>query len=209
MVDSKTIVSQVQELQLILHEIHAESMTLSESFQVAALIEKLPPSWRDFKNYRKHKCKEIRIQDLIVRLRIEEDNRNFEKIIGNNSMVSKANIVEQGYKTNNKKRKHSSDGPSQDANGKIKKFKGTCWICDKPGHRAKDCRKHKNQGNFKKKPAQAHVTEVDNLSEDVSELNLSIMISKVYLVGNLKQWWIDTLHIMFAQGEKCFLPNKK
>ena len=44
MVDSKTVLSQVQELQVILHEIHAEGMSVSESFQVAAIIEKLPPS---------------------------------------------------------------------------------------------------------------------------------------------------------------------
>ncbi|CAL9000416.1 unnamed protein product, partial [Prunus brigantina] len=75
MVDSKTVISQVQELQLILHEIHAEKMELSESFQVAAVIEKLPPSWKDFKNYLKHKRKEMGLEDLIVRLRIEEDNR--------------------------------------------------------------------------------------------------------------------------------------
>ena len=41
MVDSKTIISQVQDLQVILHEIHAEGMMLSESFQVAVIIEKL------------------------------------------------------------------------------------------------------------------------------------------------------------------------
>ena len=42
MLDSKIVISQVQELQLILHEIHVEDMTLSESFQVATIIEKLP-----------------------------------------------------------------------------------------------------------------------------------------------------------------------
>lgn len=51
MVDSKTVMSQVQEFQVILHEIHAEGMVLSESFQAAALIEKLPNGWKDFKNY--------------------------------------------------------------------------------------------------------------------------------------------------------------
>ena len=43
MVDSKIVVSQVQELQVILHEIYAEGMMLSQTFQVAAIIEKLPP----------------------------------------------------------------------------------------------------------------------------------------------------------------------
>ncbi|KZV20598.1 hypothetical protein F511_21871 [Dorcoceras hygrometricum] len=66
MQDSKPIISQVQELQLILHDIHAEGMTLSESFQVAAIIEKLPPSWKDFKNYLKHKRKEMNVEELIV-----------------------------------------------------------------------------------------------------------------------------------------------
>ncbi|XP_057497413.1 uncharacterized protein LOC130782145, partial [Actinidia eriantha] len=79
MVDAKTVISQVQEFQVILHEIHAEGMQLSETFQVAAMIEKLPPSWKDFKNYLKHKRKEMNLEDLIVRLRIEEDNRFSEK----------------------------------------------------------------------------------------------------------------------------------
>ncbi|GJV00915.1 hypothetical protein Tco_1330185 [Tanacetum coccineum] len=34
----------VQDLHVLLHEIHAEGMTLSETFQVVAIIEKLPPS---------------------------------------------------------------------------------------------------------------------------------------------------------------------
>ena len=63
MVDSKNVINQVQELQLIFHEIHAEKMEISESFQVAAVIEKLPPSWKDFKNYLKYKRKEMGLKD--------------------------------------------------------------------------------------------------------------------------------------------------
>ncbi|XP_073285202.1 uncharacterized protein [Primulina huaijiensis] len=59
--------------------IHAEGMTLSESFQVVAIVEKLPPAWNDFKNYLKHKRKEMNIEELIVRLRIEEDNKSSER----------------------------------------------------------------------------------------------------------------------------------
>ena len=69
MVDSKTVVSQVQKLQVILHEIHAEGMMLSETFQVTAIIEKLPPTWKDFKNYLKHKRKDMSIEDQVIRLR--------------------------------------------------------------------------------------------------------------------------------------------
>lgn len=50
MVDSKSVMSQVQDLQLIMHEIHAENgLSVSDSFQVVAIIEKLLPSWKDFK----------------------------------------------------------------------------------------------------------------------------------------------------------------
>ena len=75
MVDSKIVVSQVQELQVILHEIHAEGMMLGITFQVAAIIEKLHLAWKDFKNYLKYKRKEMSIKDLIIRHCIEDDNR--------------------------------------------------------------------------------------------------------------------------------------
>ena len=61
MVDSKTVISQVQEI------------------QVAAIIEKLTPGWKNFKNYLKHKRKEMNLEELIVRFRIEEVNRGSEK----------------------------------------------------------------------------------------------------------------------------------
>ena len=68
MVDSKTMLNQVQEIQLIMHEIHAEGMFVSESFQVATIIEKLPSSWKDFKNYLKYKHKEMWLEKFIIRL---------------------------------------------------------------------------------------------------------------------------------------------
>ena len=216
MLDSKTVISQVQDLQVILHDIHAEGMSLSESFQVAAIIEKLPPLWKEFKNYLKHKRKEMRLEDLIVRLRIEEDNRASEKKAGKGFMESKANVVEHGQTSHNpKKRKHNGNGPKQ---GPTKKFQGKCYVCNKQGHRAKDCRSRKEQGNPKKKRPQANVTEVD----DVSDMNLSAVVSEVNFIGsNTKEWWVDTgatRHVcsdkkMFSSyqtidnGEQLFMGN--
>ena len=62
----------------------------------------------------------MKLEDLIVRLRIEEDNRASRKKAGKGIMESKANFVKQGKTShNNKKRKHNGNGPKQ---GPTKKF---------------------------------------------------------------------------------------
>ncbi|GKB08782.1 hypothetical protein Tco_0837094 [Tanacetum coccineum] len=62
-------------MQVLLHVIHVEGMTLSETFQVVAIFEKLPPSWVEFKNYLKHKRKEMSVEDMVIRLYIKEDRK--------------------------------------------------------------------------------------------------------------------------------------
>ncbi|KAL0307100.1 UNVERIFIED_CONTAM: hypothetical protein Sradi_6127300 [Sesamum radiatum] len=99
MVDSKMVMNQVQEFQIILHDLYAEGMKLSESFQVAVVIEKLPPLWKNFKNYLKHKRKEMGLENLIVRLRIEEDNLLSEMKFGKLQIEAKANLMEQNGNT--------------------------------------------------------------------------------------------------------------
>ncbi|XP_073122037.1 uncharacterized protein [Henckelia pumila] len=134
-VDSKTVMSQMQEIQIILHDLLAEGMEINEPFQVASIIEKLPPLWKDFKNYLKHKRKELKLEDLIVRLRIEEDNRNTEAKSHKKMMETeaKANLTESSM---SKKRKRPHDGKQK---RKAKKFQGKCYNCGKPNHMARDC----------------------------------------------------------------------
>ncbi|PHT34180.1 hypothetical protein CQW23_25980 [Capsicum baccatum] len=52
---------------------------MNDAFQLAAIVKKLPPLWKDFKKYLKHKRKEMTIEDLIVHLSIEEDNKAAER----------------------------------------------------------------------------------------------------------------------------------
>ena len=166
MVDSKTVISQVQEFQVIIHEIHAEGMIISESFQVASIIEKLPPAWKDFKNYLKHKRKEMNVEELIVRLRIEEDNRGSEKKY--NVDMAKVNVVEHGQGSKFKKN-NSGKGSKLGPNGGIskkQKFQGKCFNCDKMGHKSADCRLPK-----KKKNHEANV--MDDITQNESDISLS------------------------------------
>ncbi|KAH1032306.1 hypothetical protein J1N35_044480, partial [Gossypium stocksii] len=63
-------------------------MVIRESFQVVAIIEKLPPAWDDFKNYLKHKRKEMLVEDLIVKPRIKEDNKGTKKRLNKKANVN-------------------------------------------------------------------------------------------------------------------------
>ena len=88
---------------------------LSKTFQVVAIIERLPLTWKDLKNYLKHKRKEMNIKYLIIRLCIKEDNKGFEKKGAHNLCEAKANFVERGqsckFKEANNKGKGDKLGP--------------------------------------------------------------------------------------------------
>ena len=56
------------------------------------------------------------------------------------------------------------------------------------GHQLKDCRKSKN---LQKKHAQAYITEVDEVSDGVADIDLCRVISECNMVGNSKKWWVD------------------
>lgn len=73
MTDDRSVEVQSHELQKIAHEIISEGTTLDEKFQIAVMIDKLPHSWKDFKNILRHKTKEFSLESLITRLRIEEE----------------------------------------------------------------------------------------------------------------------------------------
>ncbi|PHU25899.1 Chlorophyll a-b binding protein 3C, chloroplastic [Capsicum chinense] len=143
-IDSKSVISQVQELQVIIHDLLSEGLIVNDDFQVAAIVEKLPPLWKDFKNYLKHKRKEMTVEELFVRLHIEEDNKAA------------------------KRRKKAKQGSNQTK----KKFKGKCFNCGKIDHKSTDCRapkkgKKKDQANMIESNK-----ECDDLCAMFSECNL-------------------------------------
>ncbi|GAA0173783.1 hypothetical protein LIER_41586 [Lithospermum erythrorhizon] len=137
MVDGKCLGDQVQELEVMFHEIHVEGMMLSEGFQVTAIIEKLPPSWKDFKNYLKHKRKEMAVKELALRLHIEEDNRNAGVVsaLPNPSVGEvKANVIEQGISSKKEKKSNFAlRGPFFKRNGHNSKG-ATRHVCSVKEH---------------------------------------------------------------------------
>ncbi|XP_062100089.1 uncharacterized protein LOC133805961 [Humulus lupulus] len=189
--DSKDVISQVQDLHLIIHGIHAKGMVLSASFQVAAIIEKLPPTWLDFKNYLKHKRKEMSVEDIIHRVCIEEDNNGAEKRTSNPN-AAKANMVEHDKGSKGKKlipKLGSKLGPKGGVSKKSK-FQGKCFNCNKTGH----------------KSSEENVIEA--MSQKVADLDLCAVVSEINLVdANLKEWWLDTgATCHFCANKSAFSP---
>ncbi|CAM8905388.1 unnamed protein product [Rhodiola kirilowii] len=179
MVDSKTVNSQVQDLQLIMHEMNSEGMKVTEPFQVAVVIEKLPSGWKDFKNYLNHKRKEMSMEDLVICLKNEEDNRLSDKRLKLPS--ERANVVEHGGSSKGKK-PFNKLGPKGGAMKKKvqPKFTGKCFNCDKEGQRVADCKKPLKE----KKKANVAEMDEDFLVAVISQLNLAD--------SNPKEWWLDT-----------------
>ena len=126
MVDSKSVTAQVQELQLIIHQLESEGHKVGESFLVEAITGKLPLSWRDYRNYLKHKKKEISLEDLIVRLKIEADNRGITQPKGEEAFVAEQPKKKGNFnkKKNFPQKRKAPEGKSKQA----KKFNGQCWV---------------------------------------------------------------------------------
>ncbi|GJY27476.1 zinc finger, CCHC-type containing protein [Tanacetum coccineum] len=118
-------------------------MNMDEAIQVSCIIDKLPPSWKDFKHTLKHPKEELTLVELGSYLHIEESLKvqDNDKPKGNNvAGPLVVNMVEHNnssrYTDNRAKRKHH-DNTKADPN---KKSKVTCWKCGKPGHLNKDCK---------------------------------------------------------------------
>ncbi|KAK2973380.1 hypothetical protein RJ640_024863 [Escallonia rubra] len=74
-----SVVVQTQDLQMIVHEIIFEGIQVDEQIQVAAIIDKLWNSWKEFQEGLRHKKSQLSIVNLMTRLQIEEEARKQDK----------------------------------------------------------------------------------------------------------------------------------
>ncbi|OMO63104.1 hypothetical protein COLO4_32715 [Corchorus olitorius] len=94
MSEDKDIKDQINEYHKLVDDLKSENIKLPEEFVAGLLIEKLPDSWRDYKQQLKHKQKQMSLADLIVHIIIEETTRN--KIHANKAkeITTKANLMQ-------------------------------------------------------------------------------------------------------------------
>ncbi|GJZ13450.1 zinc finger, CCHC-type containing protein [Tanacetum coccineum] len=180
MIDSRLVLEQYNELHGILGRFTQHKMNIDEAIQVSCIIDKLPPSWKDFKHTLKHKKEELTLVELGSSLRIEESLgvQDSDKTKGNN--VVGPLVVNM-------------------------KAKPTCWKCGKTGHIKRDC-KGVNVGN--KANGSGTKGSVDGLSNSLKGQNMFNKSLQVYYVTYVSEayfvqdddvvWWVDsgaTVHV--------------
>nr|GEZ36941.1 zinc finger, CCHC-type [Tanacetum cinerariifolium]GEZ36942.1 zinc finger, CCHC-type [Tanacetum cinerariifolium] len=136
------VMEQYNELLGILGRFTQHKMNMDDVIQVSCIIDKLPPSWKDFKHTLKHQKEELTLVELGSHLHIDKSLKvqDNDKPKGNNvggPLV--VNMMEHNnsfrYNDNKGKRKHQDT--KVDPN---KKSKVTCWKYGKLGHLKKDCK---------------------------------------------------------------------
>ncbi|GJT71653.1 hypothetical protein Tco_1030939 [Tanacetum coccineum] len=75
MTDSRPVLEQYNELLSILGRFRQHKINMDESIQVSCIVDKLPPSWKDFKHTLKHLKEELTLVELGSHLSIEESSR--------------------------------------------------------------------------------------------------------------------------------------
>lgn len=191
MVDDKPVMDQVHVYENLCADVLNEDMKICEVFQANVLLEKFPPSWREFRNNLKHRKEFLSLQDLISHMRIEEANRikdNQDSVLVN---VTKANLVESAaapgsdkFKGKGKKvfNKGKKQGKVNKPSGKIQKKTFVCYVCGKPDHKAYQC--PQRQGSVQKEPPQANLA--------VSDEVIAAVVVEANLVENRSDWILDT-----------------
>ena len=157
MTEDRDVSYQIHDYHLLINDLVIEDIQLPESFVAGYLVETLPESQKDYKNNMKHKRKQMFLQDVIIHIRIEEQNLSRENIEKAKELSSKANVVEEKSKPKNNRSQKQNSQTKPNASNKVHnssiKKRGNCFVCGKSGHHAAQCRHRKRteKSNFKGK----------------------------------------------------------
>jgi hypothetical protein len=79
MAEGRSVIEQLQKIPLLVRDLVQYGCVLPDSFQVNAILAKLPPSWRDFVTSRRHMKKQMTLTELSAAINVEEHARSSNK----------------------------------------------------------------------------------------------------------------------------------
>ena len=91
MTKDRDLSSQIHDYHMLINDLVIEDIKLLEPFVSGYLIETLPNSWNDYKN----NMKQMSLEDVIIHIRIEEQNKTRDIVEIAKELSSKANVVEE------------------------------------------------------------------------------------------------------------------
>ena len=193
-------------------------MNMDEAISVSCIIDKLPPSWKDFKHTLKHKKEELTLVQLGSHLHIEESLRvqdNDKPKSSNATGASVVNMVEHNnstrYNNNKGKRKHH-DNTRADPN---KKATPTCWKCGKSGHIKRDCKSVKVGGKTNGSGTsgsgsggQANSLKGQNMfNESLQVYYVTYVSESNYVQDDDVAWWVDSGATVHVCKDRCWFKT--
>ncbi|GJW90878.1 zinc finger, CCHC-type containing protein [Tanacetum coccineum] len=195
MVDSRPVMEQYNELLRILGQYTQHGLKMDESISVSSIIDKLPPSWKDFKHTLKH---------------------DSDKGKGKEVARPSVNMAEEGKNKNNKQNK----GKKRDfkehgsGSGSNKKPKLECWKCGKTGHFKRDCRsgnkKNANAGGSGKGSKDHSQDQGQNLVpvwNRFIKYSVSLISEAFYVQVDAIAWWIDSGATTHVCKDRCWFKT--
>nr|GEV55118.1 zinc finger, CCHC-type [Tanacetum cinerariifolium] len=152
MVDSRPVMEQYNKHLSILRQYTQHGLKMDESISILSIIDKFPPSWKDFKNTLKHGKDDLSLVQLDSHLRIEESLRvqDSDKVKGKKVGGPSVNMTEEGGKNKHHKQSKGKrrSNEKNSGSGSNKKPKLECWKCGKTGHFRRNCHSgKKNNAN--------------------------------------------------------------
>ena len=146
----------------------------------------------------KHKRKQISLEDVIIHIRIEEQNRNKDNGEKTKELSSKANVVEEKPKPKNNRSEKQNSRTKPNASNKVQnptiKKRGNCFVCGKSGHHATQYRHMKRT---EKSNSKANLAEIEAI--------IAVISFEVSMVTNMNNWVVNSEATKHIYGKRVHL----